>query len=330
MSVLPRGWQSGEKQGIPLRVIQKDGVKYEPDISFTKTKLSNGSSYFYNNSGETDSFSVTILISRWDFVTGVELSYREWNTLWEDFVTEDMVDSLDDFVDAASMLDVTEVLDAYIRRGVPFYVFTRAIGVDSDSLWLVTKQASRKQSHDDEYMEWDLTFTRYTPLVQSFYKNDNEIIQKAIKKVEDSLKPKLTNKQQLAKCDYKVLKYSKEKKIVKCVKIMQKILYNEGHFKCKKTTTDKKTGKKTTTTSKANCKKENVVTGWYNDDTREAVKSYQKKHHKDYGLPITGNVGVNTYKCLCGKGKEVKAAKDKKFGSSGITIKTNVTGTVHK
>ena len=335
MSVLPRGWQSGDKRGIPLRVIRSDGVKYSPDVSFNKVKLNDGTQYFHNNSGRNDSFTVTVLLSKWDAVTGVEFTLAEWNKiLGEERFTEDNSGSLDKYYDAASLIDVVDVLDYYIRNAIPFYVYTRAVGIDDDCLWLVTEHKNRKQSHDGEYVEWDLTFTKYTPLGNTIFNTSSSRVEAAVDKYNKA-KNKKTNKQQLAKCDYKTLVYSKTKKEVRCIKVMQAILYNEGFFKCKKTVKDKKTGKKTTTTDKKNCVKKDIVNGWYNDATREAVKAYQKKHHKDYGLPITGNVGINTWKCLCGKGKEVKAAKDKNKKKDNHTIgktgKVNSPGkTVHK
>ena len=203
-------------------------------------------------------------------------------------------------------------LDYYIRSATPFNVYTRAIGINNSDLWIITEQKTRKQTHDvvnlkteagveyeSGWVEWDLTFTKYSPLNLSKFKNTNTVVTKAVKKYNDNKKKttqkkkeqsksKQNDKQKLAKCDYKKLTYSKTKKTSDCVKTMQKILYDAGYLKGTK---------------------KDQLDGWFGTKTKEAVKSFQSKHKKDWELTANGKVDKLTWECMCGNTPEVKAVK---------------------
>ena len=96
-------------------------------------------------------------------------------------------------------------------------------------------------------------------------------------KAKSTAKTKLTAQTNLKKkCKASNLKYSKEKKVVTCVKYMQQILNKLGIYNTKKYKID----------------------GWYGNATKTAVKSFQKKYHTKYKLKQTGNVDNATFKAL--------------------------------
>ena len=307
MSLLPRNNLYLKKmvESIPLRVVKADGVEYSPNIKFTGTDLNNGNRLFHNNSGNADSFKVTVMLSINDTFSGQ--SYRtiirngvktEGYVPFEREVyywyNEDSTHELEGYV------STMQVLDYFIRQGEPFYIHTRAIGIPNDVLWLCTKQDKRKQTNDvffnreklkEGYVLWDLTFTKYKQLVSSFFRNDDTLVNKAIqqynKKKEEkanakktTAKAKTTDRQKLAKCDYKKLVYSKKKKTTNCIKLMQSVLYTEGCLKGKKA---------------------EQLDGWYGDKTKQAVKAYQKKYAKRDSLKQTGKVDKKTFNSLCGQ-----------------------------
>lgn len=304
MSLLPR---SNTVESMPLRVVQSSGVSYDPDIKFTTTALNEGKKHFQNNSGDGDSFTVTVMLNMADTVV----------------VTKEFYDDLDE--NEKSKFNITmdgpydvntdsliKVLDYFIREGVPFYVYTRAVGINDKELWLVTANKSRVQTHDvvtitpatggeyeSAFVEWELTFTKYNELNLSTFNNDNAGVTKAIKNYnkkknakkttkKNTAKTKTTIYQKLAKCDYKKLVYSKTKKTTSCIKTMQEILYKDGSLKGKKAT---------------------VVDGWFGDKTKAAVKAYQKKYAKRDGLKQNGKVDKNTFNSLCGQVGKTKVLK---------------------
>lgn len=257
MSILPRhtGYINNAETGIPLRVI-RGGVDYKPNIKFNISTLNDGSKVFQNNSGwDGDSFDIKILVHSEDRINGVK---------------------------------VFKALNHYIRRAIPFYINTKAVGIKSTDLWLITENKTRTQNYKDGYVEWDLTFTKYTDVVYATFKNTNEAVRKAIRvynrakerekekaKKEEEAKKKTTARYRLEhECKADNLKYSEKKKNVKCVGYMQKILYNKGCFK-------------NNTMSQ--------VDGWYGKVTVEAVKTFQKKYQKKYNLKVTGKVDKNTF-----------------------------------
>lgn len=285
MTICPRNQKYADSmvKGIPLKVILADGIDISPHIKFTEAELDNGAKYFHNNSGSSDSFKVTVIIDTTETVS-VEslLGYSTWDG-------EKYTDPV--YMDIGKTKDLVTVLDYFIRKGEPFYVTTRATGIKPKELWLVTENKSRKQKYDDKYVEWDLTFSKVVSYSYATYKNTNKAVTKAMKKYEkkkakttakakkETAKKKTTKKSKFEKnCKASKLKYSKKKKVVDCVKLMQNILYKKGCFK-----TNKKS----------------QIDGWYGDVTKDAVKRFQKKYAKKYKLKKTGNIDKATFKALC-------------------------------
>ena len=77
-----------------------------------------------------------------------------------------------------------------------------------------------------------------------------------MKKAKKNNKKASTKNAKLRKCNYKTLVYSKKKKVVKCVKYMQEVLYKKKYLKKKQ------------------------VDGWFGKETKEAVKKFQKAYNK--------------------------------------------------
>ena len=110
------------------------------------------------------------------------------------------------------------------------------------------------------------------------YKNNNINVISAIKRATAAHK-KATSKKtntsasttnsKFKKCSVNVLKYSKTKKTVTCVKYMQKLLKKRGFY----------TG---------------VIDGWYGPLTVKAVKAFQKKYKSKYNLTVNGKVDTKT------------------------------------
>lgn len=290
MTICPRTteYMKTIPKGIPLRVIHSDGIEYNPDVKFTETKLSNGAKHFHNSSGKADSFSITVLINEKDMASVL----TDVKDIWIASKGEQFIDGVPyykadtkikkEFYENKSIISM---LDYYIREGEPFYITTRAVGINKSDLWIITENKTRKQNYDDGYVEWDLTFTKYIEYKFAQFKNDNKVVKQAIKKYKKKkalqiakakAKAKKTAKYKLQhQCKYNQLKYSKRKKVVKCVEYMQKILYNKGCLKDKKS-----------------------IDGWYGKTTVTAVKNFQKKYAKKYKLKKTGKVDKATFKAL--------------------------------
>lgn len=321
MSIVPRDtvYMNSKVEGIPLRVIMRDGVKYTPDIKFNSLDLNSGIRIFRNESGETDSFTVSVLLNINDTVKLDDVA--DYSDVAADDTGEVISQSNPLYEYQDNNISLIRLLDYYIRSGMPFYVYTKAIGINSDVLWLITEQKSRKQTHDvvtltditgesyeSGYVEWDLEFTRYNELEMYVWKNTNKGVTSALKaydkKQKDkakkaaakktTAKSKTTDVAKLEKCDYKKITYSKTKKTSDCVKTLQKILDKKGCF-----------GKT----------KVNQIDGWYGDSTKKAVKKYQTDNKSKWGLNPTGNLDKTTYNCLCGNPPK-QIGKTKTVGAS--------------
>ena len=301
LSVCPRSkkYLDFNITSIPLKVIQDNGVEIKPDVNISVNELNNGYKQFVNNSGNSDSFKVNVIIKHDEYIsgeihekvkdkgyhidvdtvinmTGVDLSELENLELDKDTAVY-MYEDYRDF-------PVIEILDVWIKNAEPLYVVTEAIGV-SNGYYIITENSSRKQTFR-EYTVWTLEFMKYKGLKLSTFKTTTKGIKNAIKKAnakknkakakaKAKTKQTTSHKAQLKKCDYKVLKYSKTKKVVKCVKIMQQLLYDYGCL-----------------TPKSN------IDGWYGNVTVEAVKKFQKKYKDKYKLKVNGKVDKSTWKAL--------------------------------
>ena len=190
--------------------------------------------------------------------------------------------------DRVGNVAVIAALDYYMRHAIPFYVNTQAIGIKGTDLYLITENGSRNQSRKG-YTTWELTFTKYKDIKASYFRTNSKGVNAAIKAHDkltglDKVKAKNTAYKQLAKCDRLKLVYSPKKKVLKCVQYLQYILYLQGFLK------------------------KNQINGWYDVNTKMAVKHYQQKYHKRDGLPISGNMNSATFRSLCGQvGPTIKA-----------------------
>lgn len=223
-NICPRdeGFLTDNSNAIALRVLTSDGVDVSPDDTVTVTDLSKGYKNFFNNGSNGYSFTINVLIKKEDKFNGKSL---------------------------------TEVLNGYYRNSTPLMIHTDAIDIDSTGTYLITKNPTRKQT--DKYTtHWELEFTVYNPAIVHRYKNDNAGVLKALKKAKKNNKKASTKNAKLRKCNYKTLVYSKKKKVVKCVKYMQEVLYKKKYLKKKQ------------------------VDGWFGKETKEAVKKFQKAYNK--------------------------------------------------
>ena len=308
-SILPKSNNASvrSKQPIPLRVILDDGVKMEPDVEIKSTKLNGAYKIFKNNSGYNDSFTVSVMLNRND---AIEVDYErklteslketDWD-IYEKELLKSVGEKKATFFISGQTFKLTVLLDYWIKKGIPFYVHTDAIGINKKDLYLVTENKKRTQSYRGDWVEWDLTFTRYKEITKLTFNTNTTAMTKAMKKgkpLSAAAKARQKARQELAKCNRKLLVYSKKKKVVNCVKKLQQVLYLQKFLKNK---TD--------------------IDGWYGKTTKNAVKAYQKKWSKDYGLKVTGNINPHTYQVMIGKGKKItKTTTTSKTGTTTIKI----------
>ena len=270
MTICPRNakYVDSMVHGIPLKVIQSDGVDMTPHIKFTEAELDNGAKYFHNDSGKADSFKVKVIINS------------------DETVAVDTLVSDSTYEDIGRTKNILTVLDYFIRNAEPFYITTRAVGINNQDLWMVTGNPSRKQKYDNGYVEWDLTFTKFVGYSYAVFKNTNTGVANALNKykkkkatakktAKKKAKTKTAKKSKFEKnCNASQLKYSTKKKVVPCVKQMQQILHKKGCYNAS-------------------------VDGWYYKETKKGVKKFQKKYAKKYKLKQTGNIDKNTFNALC-------------------------------
>ena len=208
---------------LPLRVKRDVGVT--PGMNITVTKLNKKGNaainHFFSNGYSGIIFKIQILIKESDL----------WNNK-----------------------KVLDVLDEWYKNMTPLSVVTDATDIP-DGQYIISKNDSRNQTYKGNTV-WELEFTTYTPLVLPKFKNDNTNVLKALKKNKAKNKSSKAKKNSsLAKCNYTTLKYSKTKKVVKCVKLLQKVLKKKKYY----------TGK---------------VDGWFGKDTTGAVRKFQKAYNK--------------------------------------------------
>lgn len=293
LTICPRSkeYLGSNISGIPLKVIRDDGVEYNPHIKFTQEEMSNGMIMNINNSGKSDSFTVSVLINYSDKVRlAKKIAWGDGTTIvertgdWKVVHAERIDGEIWEFIEKD--VSVVSMLDYFIRKAEPFYVVSRINGVGKNSLWNITANKSRIQKYDDKYSIWELTFTKYLTYTYPTFKNTATGVTKALKNYENKkkknaqkkakAKTKTTSKYRLQhECKASNLKYSSKKKVVTCVKLMQWILY---HKKCLKNKSD--------------------IDGWYGKVTKEAVKKFQKKYKTKYNLKETGNVDNATFKAM--------------------------------
>ena len=269
---------------IPLTVIQDDEIEVKPNINIKTNELNDGYVQFYDTGSRGEVFNISIIMHKNDTIDGVKgetniTQYWKYNKENNKPFTPVSVKKA--YTGKVKLIDL---LDYIIRGMIPVMIVTDAIDIPNNQLYYITENGSRKQSHR-EYTKWELTFQTYDPLKLVKYKNNNSNVLNAIKRAKAAHKKathkKATSKKtntsvsttnrKFSKCALSVLKYSKTKKVVTCVKYMQKLLKKRGFYSGK-------------------------VDGWYGPLTVNAVKKFQKKYKTKYGLKVTGKVDTKTKK----------------------------------
>lgn len=251
---------------IPLKVLTSDGFQVTPDRNITVTDLNKGADgrlykQFYNRGSGGIKFKITVLINEND--TWYSTVYQKYKGVTE------------------TDHNLLAILRNIISTMTPVKVVTDAIDIPNQN-YIITGSPSRKQTHEG-YTEWELEFTTYLPITSVQYKNDNTRVKKAINSAKaKKVAPKKTaskkvaaNQSALAKCKRSVLVYSKKKKVVPCVKTLQKILKQKSCYSGK-------------------------IDGWFGLLTANAVVKYQAKMKFKKNIR-TGKVNKTTYNSLCGK-----------------------------
>lgn len=256
-------------ESIPLRVIQDKDIVVSPDININVSDLANGYKHFYNGGSKADTFKISVIIHKDDIVT---------------------------HLDGDRNLHLTTALDSIVRKMIPVMVYTNAIDIKDQSMWIITNNSSRTQAYKD-YTVWELEFTSYTAINIAKYETNNSAVQKAIatnkkknsasasknSKNSKTTKKVSTNKSRLKKCNYKNLKYSAKQKKVTCVIYLQKVLKNQKLYN-------------------------RQADGWFGKYTKQAVKDFQKKYNKKHKtknkkttkkLKVTGKIDKATFNALC-------------------------------
>ncbi|MBQ7927710.1 MAG: peptidoglycan-binding protein [Methanobrevibacter sp.] len=274
-----------ENKPLVLNVLTNGGVDYSPNVKIKTTELSNGESVFKGMLRTDDSFKIKIMIN------------RVYNYDTKEF--EDVSWSGGSNVTTKTSGTVAEMLDYWIRNGIPVYVVTEAMDVP-DGEYLIVDNSSRNQEYLNSTV-WELEFKKYDGTNTIKFNFQNNVSDNAIKKYEKAkaakakaakakaakksqVKTKASDESQLRKCKRSSLVYSKKKKSVACVKTMQKILKKQGFYK-------------------------STIDGWFNKLTKNAIMAYQKKYKKKYSLKVTGKVDQYTYENLCGQIGRTKTVK---------------------
>lgn len=292
-------------EDIDLKVIQTKGVEVNPDFDVQVTDLNKGYKHFKTYNGKGTSFKISVIIGKDEKLQGYKVTgtgsreIKEVINTVEVEIDGEMMTFNDEAVTGVEIFTtydyynakLTTLLNWFMRMGIPFMVFSDIIGINTSVPYLITENKSRKQEYTD-YSIWELTFTRWDEVNYSSFKKTNKGITKAINKMKAKkkakakaqAKAKTTAKNKLAKCKRKVLVYSKKQKTVDCVKTLQKVLNLDLKTKLK-------------------------LDGWFGKETLKAVKKFQDKYKKKYGLKPNGKINKATFYVLIGKGKLLTKSK---------------------
>ena len=301
LTVCPRDSQYMDNNVAParLRVIQDGGVNSVPDVDIIVNDLASGRKHFQNNSGKGDTFKVNVLINTEDTVV---LTKSFDDDSWEDALGGDYdyeylyttVSGGKGVAESSTVVvggrvNLLTALDYWMRTATPLNIVTRAVDVPN-GVYLIIGNSSRKQTHEN-FTEWELEFMKYDEINTTTFVSTSTGVTKAIAKYEKAkkkkaaakkktttAKSKTSTKDKLKKCKLSNLKYSKTKKVVTCVKYLQKVLNSK-------------------------VKSNLIVDGWYGSSTKAAVKKFQT-NNKKYNLKTDGNVDKKTLNCLCGSCKK--------------------------
>lgn len=284
-NIMPRNnYIQSNNEPIPLKVITDDGINLTPGFKINVTELNNGYKNFVSNSDKGNTFKVKIILKKSD-VFNCKINGTSFNT-------------------------VRDVLDYIIKNSMPVMIQTEALDVPTRDMYIITSNPSRVQTKKNDTI-WELEFHTYSALNLFKYQNNNSAVLNAIKKAKakqkKSTKSASVKYAKLASCNYKVLVYSKKKKVVNCVKYLQEVLKRNKVY----------TGK---------------IDGWYGPETLKAVKKYQQNYNKKYKVTniVQSNSGgifnVSAGKLVTGK-KNKTTVKTK---TAKISKRLSVTGKVDK
>ena len=284
---------------ITLRVIQEKGIDITPDFDVNVTDLNGSYKHFKVNHGLGDTFKISIIIHKNATIEGYyekiwdvgDIASHKSNLSDFDFdkITGTGWDnaSLNDFkwkVTDLKKFRLTTVLNYFMRTLTPFIISSNMIGINQKVPYIITKNKSRQQDYLN-YTVWELEFTRYEKLKYSNFTKTSKGVKNALKKAKSKKSKKVSAKTKerlkLRKCKWNTLKFSKTKKVVPCVKLLQKILNMDLGTKL-------------------------VLDGWFGKETSNAVAKYQSKYSKRFGLKKTGHMNLSTYNVMVGKGKQIK------------------------
>ena len=307
---------------IVLNVIQDKGIDITPDFDVSLTDLNNGYKHFKVNNGRGDTFKISIIIHKNATLTGnivqkqkntskvSDAPFDYWSIINGGGNTSPgkVSDHMMNYKLGKKMKKwkLTTVLNYLMRTLTPLTIRSDMIGINQSIPYIITKNKSRQQDYLD-YTVWELEFTRYDKLKYSNFTKTSKGVKNALKKAKSNKSKKVSAKTKerlnLRKCKWQTLKFSKTKKIVPCVKILQKVLNMDLGTKL-------------------------VLDGWFGKATSEAVAKYQSKYSKKFGLKKTGHMNLSTYNVMIGKGKQIKNNSVK--GSSKTSKNKNSTNKSNK
>lgn len=235
LNIMPNGDNSNGS--LALRIVQDKGFEVTPDVKLDVTDLNLDSKgerfkHFLSHGDGGIVFKIQVLIKKNDMFGNREVS---------------------------------KVLRDWIAQSKVLNVVTNAIDIKDDT-YLITNNSKRVQNFND-YSLWDLEFMTFKRLNVVKYKNNNASVLDAInkaKKANNNSKSKNATQSKLSKCKRSTLVYSKQKKVVTCVKYLQKVLKSKKFYSGK-------------------------IDGWYGKETLKAVKKFQKKYNKTHVKSTTTN-----------------------------------------
>lgn len=271
------------QDGIPLKVVV-DSLEETPDINVKTTDLNGGKKHFFNASGEGDVYKMEVVINKHDYFEDAQ-EYWHFET-WMDNINGTKPNQVRHYSDKPAGLykdhyNLMYWLNRWIKEGMVFIVTCKGADM-KDGEYIITKNSKRKQILEGGNSIWELEFTKYvqgetvSPKKQSNNKNTSSSSTTKKEAEKDKIAENSNQVAKLKKCKAGKggeIKYSKEKKVVECVKLMQWVLIKLGYYKGK-------------------------MDGWFGDDTVKAVTQFQKDHKDKYQMKVDGKVGVKTLRAL--------------------------------
>ena len=252
----------GAVKPIPLRVISDDGIEVTDDMDVNVTDL-----YGVNSIRKNKHY----------FSSGYGgITFKIKVLFKEDDIYQSAAYSKLHNKNKRFKWEVRKLINTLYYNLAPVRVVTKALDIPNGT-YVITNISSKSQTHEG-YTTWELEFSTWKPVKFGRFANNNKNVRQAIRKANAKAKSKGKTpvRQKLRKCNLKNLKYSKKKTAnIPCVRYMQRVLYAAKFLK------------------------KSQIDGWYGWNTAHAVKKFQKKYKKQYGLKITGQVDKKTFKALC-------------------------------